>query len=339
MKFVGDIQYAKNLLESKGNNNNVKKHISKIKLIVNNELVKDWRDETSIKLHNSFKLLKYLKNNGIDKSLSNEYYKDIENLIRLLKPELRIKYMEELVKREYGKNTLNGSNLFVDIAMMNKIKEFIALSEFSHLFSSVNDFTEEGYYLNEKGHIILNSDGFPDLSNNAREESYGKTVGGRYYYSLGPHWSSSNNSGWRQNNKKGVSTDKEFKYLLNNNRLMEFIVKKMNSNNKKYSGLIKIMKNDGHNFIQMLHKLVDTEDNEYYLRAFVLYCYIEHYIHHHGKLPKFQTSSGKNGTLLSPLYSAYYDIKNKEERKIKKNQIKKRKTTDGVKKQMKKKKQ
>ncbi len=258
-----------------------------------------------------------------DNSLKNKYGNRISELLK---------------NNEQTSITKNTFDKYISIGYF--------LTEYGH--NKRSDFSPNYFYLSNSGKVILDKDGFPDMSNKAKENSINnktgeprKTVGGRFFYPLGPHWKpvekENRNIGWKKNNKSGFSTSVEFAYLLDKDRLVNFIKNKieLNKKNKKYDGLIKVIEKDGYNFIKMLEALVNTYNNGYLLRGFILYSYIQNYPG--GKLPKFKTSTGKDGTILSPLYSAFYDILNKERKDEKQKERKmKRKTTNEVKKQMKK---
>jgi hypothetical protein len=159
-----------------------------------------------------------------------------------------------------------------------------------------SDYMKEGFYLttNNKGTI---------------------TQGGRLWFALFKQWDHDLSEGWKQSNKGGVGNKRKIEFLLKNNRLINFINE--HGDEKIYEGLSEVLNNDKKGFINLLNKLVKTTN--YNKRAFYLYQYLQNY----GDLPNFYTRKGDNGTILSPLYSVYYELNKPKKRKT----SKKRKTT------------
>ena len=136
------------------------------------------------------------------------------------------------------------------------------------------------------------------------------TQGGRLWFALFKHWDHDLSQGWRESNKGGIGNKKKIEFLLKKNRLVDFI--KKHGNEKIYEGLAEVLRNDKKGFINLLQKLVKTTN--YNKRAFYLYQYLQNY----GDLPNFYTRKGENGTILSPIYSVYYELNKPKKRKISK---------------------
>jgi hypothetical protein len=143
------------------------------------------------------------------------------------------------------------------------------------------------------------------------------TNGGRYYFALERQWNTNlgEGKGWKQN-KGGINNKQKFKFLLKNNNLLNFL---KITNNTKYNGLKTVINNEEKEFINLINNFIKSEN--YYQRAYYLYSFLEYYINKYKKLPDFYTYDGENGTILSPLYSSYYEL-NKIDTKKPKNEKK-----------------
>jgi len=176
--------------------------------------------------------------------------------------------------------------------------------------------------------------------NNFSDEYETFILGGRFYYALETQWESSRKLGWIRslsnnlskataNNGTFFESNKEkFRLLLGDNLDGQPLkdILSQTRNDTKYSLLKEIIKIDEKKFIIALTEIYEGEN--YITRAFKLYNYVNYCI---GEFKKKRISSftfykikgneQKEGTILTPLFAAYYEItkyKNKRKNKGKK---------------------
>jgi hypothetical protein len=138
------------------------------------------------------------------------------------------------------------------------------------------------------------------------------TNSGRYYFALELQWNKNlgEKEGWKKN-KGGLNNKSKFKFLLKNNNLLNFLEE---SNDVNLNGIQEIIKNEKKGFIELINKLIKSEN--YPQRAYYLYLFLGNYIYKYGEIPIFYTYGGEEGTIFSPLYSIYYELNKKNKKTI-----------------------
>ena len=204
---------------------------------------------------------------------------------------------KEQILKEYKK--ILEANYSSNSSKLKAFERFIDYGNFfwKEMSHSGSDYVREGIY------VTTNNKGT-------------QTQGGRLWFALFKQWDDDLSEGWKESNKGGIGNKKKIEFLLKNNRLVNFI--KEHRNQKIYKGLAEVFDHDQKGFINLLKKIVETTN--YNKRAFYLYKYLKNY----GNLPDFYTRKGDNGTILSPLYSVYYELN--KPKKTKTKHIRKEKT-------------
>ena len=213
---------------------------------------------------------------------SKDYYSSIDereyNILNNLINETKYSEKLKILQKEHN-NTKN---------ILNKLYKYGSIGEFmiNYVYPAGSDYSQIGITFTNINKTI-------------------ETNGGRFYFALCTQWDNnlSEGEGWKIN-KCGKNNKEKFEYLAKNSRKFISYIEKQNS--LKYNGITEIIANDAKNFIKLLYDLCDSY--HCYEREYILWTYIYKYKLKYGRLPDCYTYDGKSGTILSPLYTAYYEL-------------------------------